>query len=198
MLRLIKIKILRNIISRNRKSKNLTTRVTLNHTLRKSLIHNIHLRLKISILIHLQLTSNDHVLISHIIRNLQIHRNIRKRSLKTNPGRNRQIKNKFLHCLLNFLITQIIITNKGSKQSIKITKRLSTSRLTLQSIKEVHHLAKRRPQMFSRPRLNFSLNTFKSNRQQILQIPTHTISTKRPQIMNMHIPSLVNLPNRLR
>ena len=59
-------------------------------------------------------------LISQGGRHVKIHGDIRKGCLKADPGWYINVENKLLECLLNFPVVQLVKTNEGRQQGIKI------------------------------------------------------------------------------
>ena len=159
---ILPIEIPGDAVGRDREGENTSLRIPCHHNLAEGFVEHIHLTLELTIgRIH-ELATHYGCFIPEQRRSQQIKRQIGERCLKANPRRYIQAEYEFLHCLLDILILQAVVSDEGRQKSIKVGKRLGARSFSLKGVEEIDNLPQRTAKMLRRRALHLPPNSPKA------------------------------------
>ena len=196
--RILPREVLGDIVSGNRKGKGSSARISLAHGLCKGLVEHVHLVLEILVRFILDFAADYDGLVFDKIRDCQIEGDVRKGSLKTDPGGHVHVEEKLLQRLFDLSVVQPIVTNKGSNKGIEVGKCLGTGGLPLKRVEEVHHLHESNVEVLGRTTFDLPPDTCKTRQQQVLQVPTYTVGSESANVVDVELSPGVGIPDLFR
>ena len=189
-------KILRDVVSRNRKCEHALQGIPAGHDAQERTVDHVHFPPELSIAEARILSADQRRGFAQILRADPIKCQVREWRLRAPARGHVQIENKFLHPLLDLLIGQIVHTHIRREVGVHRAERLRSRPFVLQRPQKIYHLPERGPVVLRRAGFDFVRNAIKALGEKLTQRPPRAVAGKHVEIVHMKIRVPVCLPDQ--